>query len=363
MTTNEQDSMMSETPSVIVQDFSCIGIKAEDHSRRLLAEDSACDLTTPTSDSPSSLPLLPLSTFTHASTLSAGIACTKSSRPTPPSSATNLPNELLVLVCLTTPTASLLAMRLTCKRMRALADIVLRDRMRATVGELESGVKRLSEELELLEVEKRPHLRHYKQFLRNISMNDITEAIWYASPPEELKTVCECLCILKGLPSPVAAASSSSNTNKGPSFLESSSNTNRDNISTSLNSLNITSPTDTQDVSPTSTSLTQDPQTWASVKKQMTRYDFKNWVSNLRTNVDKIPYAAVKRVEYIIMHDQNITYERLREVSRPGYSLLIVVAACLQYGNISEDVKVKVREVGGVEEKLRVGRLFLACVE
>ncbi|KAJ3014964.1 UNVERIFIED_CONTAM: hypothetical protein HDU68_012939 [Siphonaria sp. JEL0065] len=355
--TTTTESMMIETPSVIVQDFSHIEIKAQDTARRLLAEDSACDLTTPSADSPTSLPLLPLSTFAHASTLSSGIACTRSlSRPA--LSVTNLPNELLLLICLTTPTASLLPMRLTCKRMRALTDIVLRDRMRATVLELESGVQRLSDELELLQVEKRPHLRHYKQFLRNISMNDVTEAIWYASPPEELKTVCECLCILKGLSAPVTAGSSSSLTSNKRSSLIESSNSNSDNLSTSLNSLNLATDTISHDIS-----SPQDPQTWASIKKQMTRYDFKNWVSNLRTNVDKIPYAAVKRVEYIIMHDQNITYERLREVSRPGYSLLIVVAACLQYGNISEDVKVKGREVGGVEEKLRVGRLFLACVE
>ncbi|KAI9345246.1 hypothetical protein BDR26DRAFT_794210, partial [Obelidium mucronatum] len=235
-----------------------------------------------------------------------------------------LPNELLLLVCHQMPSPSLLQMRLVGKRMQSLANIILRDRMRTAVETLEASLKTLGQEHDLLEVEKRPHLRHYKQFLRNISMNDLTEAIWYATPPEELKTVCECLCILKGPP--------------------------------------VTIPVLSKRAEGTSNFAAFEPQTWASIKKQMTRYDFKNWVSNLRSNVDKIPYAAIKRVEYIIMHDQNITYERLREVSRPGYSLLIVVAACLQYGNISEEVKVKLRELVTVEERMRVGKLFLASV-
>ncbi|KAI8830628.1 hypothetical protein BJ741DRAFT_537474 [Chytriomyces cf. hyalinus JEL632] len=260
------------------------------------------------------LPLLPpASPFSINSTNSGSMS--KASART--SSIHIVPNELLLLVCSRLPTNALLTMRGVTRRLGALASLVLRDRMRISVDSIAQMLSTLEQQHSLVEEEKRPHLRHYKQFVRNISMNDITEAIWYATPPEELKTVCECLCILKAAMQLLYTEDASVGV----------------------------------------------PQTWASIKKNMSRYEFKNWVLNLRSNVDKIPYAAVKRVEYMIMHDQSITYERLREVSRPGYSLLIVVAACLQYGNISEEVKSKSREVMACEEQLRKGRLFLASVE
>ncbi|KAJ3255819.1 hypothetical protein HDU77_003507 [Chytriomyces hyalinus] len=320
-----------------------------------------------------------------------------------------VPNELLLLVCSRLPTNSLLTMRGVTRRLGALASLVLRDRMRISVDSIAQMLSTLEQQHSLVEEEKRPHLRHYKQFVRNISMNDITEAIWYATPPEELKTVCECLCILKGSmsslqfsprrsflhPTDVSHTSSSAST-----YPHNNNSDITDSIESSLRTLSLIAPSAesaTQSFAPSPPSslsnsgttlqqhmqlqlqqptppaamqllYTEDPsvgvpQTWASIKKNMSRYEFKNWVLNLRSNVDKIPYAAVKRVEYMIMHDQSITYERLREVSRPGYSLLIVVAACLQYGNISEEVKSKSREVVACEEQLRKGRLFLASVE
>ncbi|KAI8613836.1 hypothetical protein BC830DRAFT_1169908 [Chytriomyces sp. MP71] len=322
--------------------------------------------------------------------------------PRSPSSAftpsiTALPNELLLIACAQMPTAALLSLRLTCKRLSALAALVLRDRTRAAVSRLQLDHERMEAEHARLEDEKRPHLRHYKQFLRNIAMNDLTEAIWYAAPPEELKTVCECLTILRGTTtaSSSSPASSSHATPKRASFshhqptdLSATSSTSDDTLldagmrSLALGVAPAAEPHTTTSSSWTAPShllshptaqaplqlYTDDPavgvpQTWAGIKKHMTRYDFKSWLQNLRVNVDRIPYAAVKRVEYIIMHDQSITYERLREVSRPGYSLLIVVAACLQYGNISEEVKGKGREMEGVEACLQRGRLFLGCIE
>ncbi|KAI9329140.1 hypothetical protein DFJ73DRAFT_861050 [Zopfochytrium polystomum] len=100
--------------------------------------------------------------------------------------------------------------------------------------------------------------------------------------------------------------------------------------------------------------------TWAAIKKQMTRFDFKNWLTNLRMGVDHIPHPAIKRVERIIMMDPSITYERMREVSTAGYKLLIVVAACLQYGSIAEELRGLRKTVSIVER--RRGRL-LAFVE
>ncbi|KAJ3045173.1 hypothetical protein HDU99_009874, partial [Rhizoclosmatium hyalinum] len=262
--------------------------------------DSAIDLeinvtpATPTStECPSPLPLLPLSTFTLAE-----------SHPKA-KKALNLPNELLLLVCYNLSTPSLTTLRLTSKRMRSLANIVLRDRTRIHLKEYEDECVKLEGEHVSMENEKRPHLRHYKQFLRNVNMNDVTEAIWYTSPPEELKTVCECLCILKGLPKKKKATTAISTT----------TNAHSDSLTQAMTTMSLSPTPESSELhdmiapaaEPHDEPISTEPRTWAAIKKQMTKYDFKNWMTNLRVNVDKIPYAAVKRVEYIIMHDQSIT--------------------------------------------------------
>jgi hypothetical protein len=94
----------------------------------------------------------------------------------------------------------------------------------------------------------------------------------------------------------------------------------------------------------------------------MTRYDFKTWLTNLRVGVDYIPLSHVTKVEKIIMMDPAITYERLREVSRSGYRLLIVVAACLQYVKIAEGLRGLRREVVVLEKKLGRYQMFLEGV-
>ncbi|KAJ3214987.1 hypothetical protein HDU67_001004, partial [Dinochytrium kinnereticum] len=209
------------------------------------------------------------------------------------------------------------------------------------------------------EKEKRPHLRHYRQFLRNITTNEITEATWYATPPEELKTVCECLCILKGSPTfqlrKSATLPSAASLPSLPSAVASTSS------SSSSSSADATSTPSAQSAAshhPPATApaaTTEDdppPMSWSQIKKTMTRYDFKTWLTNLRVGVDYIPFPNVKRVERIIMMDPNVTYERLREVSMAGYKLLIIVAACLQYCAISEDLRVRRRDMVALEKRL-----------
>ncbi|KAI8814688.1 hypothetical protein BJ742DRAFT_652082, partial [Cladochytrium replicatum] len=224
-----------------------------------------------------------------------------------------LPNELFLLVFGKTDTSVLLTMRYASTHMKRLVEDVLASRLETTTMEL--SVRRTLSAKRFFEAEKvkRPHLRHYRQFLRNISTNEITEATWYTTPPPELQTVCECLCILKGANSDVA--------------------------------------------------LDSEPRmTWPTIKKLMTRYDFKTWITNLRMGVEHIPYPAAKRVERIIMLDPSITYERLRDVSMAGHKLLIIVAACLQYCTISEDLRMKSRELNNIDRSLDRAALLLECV-
>ncbi|KAJ3120156.1 hypothetical protein HK100_012917 [Physocladia obscura] len=267
-----------------------------------------------------------------------------------------LPAELMLVVCTFAATGAVLQLRLASRRMRTLADVELRHRSRARLATFDATFDTAAAALLALEHDRLPQLRHYKTFLRNIDMNHLTEATWYASPPDEVKTVCECLCILKGLPVATVQPKRSS-IGKSQSVDGSSFSSQNEPLDSSFSTLSLVTDDSVAD------SQSQQTVSWASLKKQMSHYSFKNWVSNLRSNVEKIPYSAIKRVEYIIMHDQMITYERLREVSRPGYSLLIVVAACLQYGNLSEDVKVKTIEVDSLGERIRLARLFLACIE
>ncbi|KAJ1557429.1 hypothetical protein HK405_016048, partial [Cladochytrium tenue] len=164
------------------------------------------------------------------------------------------------------------------------------------------GERRAAAEARLTaaETEWLPLLRHYAGFLGGsgggagvtTAVADAAEAAWYASPPDELKSVCECLCILH--------LGDGGGSGGGES-----------------------------------------PMAWAAIRKHMARYDFRSWLSNLRTRVSGIAPGAVRRVEAVIVSNAAITYERLRDVSTPGYKLLIVVAACLQHARAAGELRAR----------------------
>ena len=210
-------------------------------------------------------------------------------------------------------TTDLLNVRRTERRMHKLANVVLHDRLALPVDILQRTVETLNNSFKSLLNIKKPQMIHYQQFLVDLSSNEIAEAIWYTSPPHELRTVCECLAILYGI-----------------------------------------------DVPPTNPE--QQTQQWAALKKSMARYDFKTWFTNLTTNVQSIPMSSVSQVEDIIRLDPTITYERLREVSLPGYKLLIIVAACLQYVKIWDEVQQRKSELSTFEVKASHAKLFLSCI-
>lgn len=224
-----------------------------------------------------------------------------------------LPNEVLMTIMTHSQTTDLLNVRRTERRMHKLANVVLHDRLALPVDILQRTVETLNNSFKSLLNIKKPQMIHYQQFLVDLSSNEIAEAIWYTSPPHELRTVCECLAILYGI-----------------------------------------------DVPPTNPE--QQTQQWAALKKSMARYDFKTWFTNLTTNVQSIPMSSVSQVEDIIRLDPTITYERLREVSLPGYKLLIIVAACLQYVKIWDEVQQRKSELSTFEVKASHAKLFLSCI-
>ncbi|KAJ1554993.1 hypothetical protein HK405_003489 [Cladochytrium tenue] len=206
-----------------------------------------------------------------------------------------LPPELHLAILSFAPTPAVLQFRLASRASRAIADAVLGSRTAVAAAQLGERRSVAEDRLAAAEAEWLPLLRHYAGFLggsggATTAVADAAEAAWYASPPDELKTVCECMCIL--------------HLGDGGGGNES-------------------------------------PMAWAAIRKHMARYDFRSWLSNLRTRVSGIAPGAVRRVEAVIVSNAAITYERLRDVSTPGYKLLIVVAACLQHARAAGELRAR----------------------
>ncbi|KAJ3044680.1 Dynein heavy chain 10, axonemal [Rhizophlyctis rosea] len=259
------------------------------------------------------------------------------------SAVPGLPTELLLHILAELDIPNLCKIRLVSRRFRRLSNLTLAPQIEEIVEKMEAEREQLHTIVEEAQITKRPMLRHYRQWLRNVHSNEVTEATWYAKPPEELKVVCECLCILKGVKEPPKT----SLPNSTPSKLSSSSSTT----------------TSTTDLTADPTDPSTNRLTWATIRKHMSRYDFKTWITSLRTSVDTIPFSAIGRVEQIIINDPHITYERLREVSTAGYNLLILVAACLQYCAIAEELKVKRNEFLVLDKEVARLEMFLSALE
>ncbi|KAL2916632.1 hypothetical protein HK105_203744 [Polyrhizophydium stewartii] len=166
---------------------------------------------------------------------------------------------------------------------------------------------------------KRPLLTHYRQFLASSSSTEITEATWYTTPPAELHTVCECLCILRGAIPPPPAGVPEAGDGRVPT-------------------------------------------PWPTLKRIMSRYDFKSWLASMSTSVASIDIVNARRVENIIRMDATITYERLRDVSMAGYRLLIIVAAALQSVTLLDEIATSKAELTAFEAKYDRARKFLFAV-
>jgi len=226
-----------------------------------------------------------------------------------------LPSELQLSLMRYLSSQDLCNVRLICKRWNILSCYLLRIQISQQINRMTE--ERQIAQLALLnnEMDKRQPLAHYREFLTNITGAEISEAMHYNSPPPELQTVCECLCILKGC--------------------ESTSSRNKE----------------------------YSPMAWPAIRKHMSRYDFKTWLVGLRHNVEFVQLANVKRVSHIIITDPSITYDRLRDVSLTGYRLLIVVAAVLQYCQLSEDLKIQRRTLTLIESRLNKKQKFITLIK
>lgn len=225
----------------------------------------------------------------------------------------NLPSELILQICSSATLQDLLQIRSSCSYLASPANYLLEKNYTERTSMLSMQLLTSKTRYRELERTLAPHLTHYRHFLRNLGVGEVGEVAWYSTPPPELHTVATCLYILKHGCTPLA-----------------------------------------EDERPCGSMVP-----WQTVKKTFSQFSFKNWFTNLRTNVDSIPFSNIKIVERIIQLDAAITYERLRDVSMAGYKLLIVVAAILQYGTISEDIKREFQVLTGVEQELARAEKFL----
>lgn len=223
-----------------------------------------------------------------------------------------LPTEIVLTLLAYLSTTELSLLRSTNRHIKQLVDWILVKDFKIRVSALHLEYKHAHTKYVDRELAMKPHLRHYKSFLTQISMLEVNEAMWYASPPSELQTVCECLCLLF-------------------------------------------EPENSEHIQEENNRMS-----WLSIRKTMGKYEFKQWVQALSTNAHKISFKNAKIVEKMIAGDSSITYERLRNVSLSGYKLLIYVAACLQYCTISQDLKTHFNLQEELSTRLNNSKNFLS---
>ncbi|KAI9140891.1 hypothetical protein BKA69DRAFT_1077137 [Paraphysoderma sedebokerense] len=217
-----------------------------------------------------------------------------------------IPNEILLEIFTNfNTTESFLSLRLVSKRFKNIVDIAflpfLQSRHKSLLAQ------KLDTELTLssIETENWPALSHNRRFLRYIATSQLVEIASLKNPPIELVKIAECLVRLRpGNPTPTI---------------------------------------------PSCYPVGQTP--WSIIKKQLSRFEFRTWLVNLRLTIDHIPFSNILEARKIL-EDMEVSYDRMKEVSLTGYHMLIVVAATIQYAQHFEGIKTARLEVKKLEKKL-----------
>lgn len=218
-----------------------------------------------------------------------------------------LADELILMIVHHLPNIDLLNLRRVNKHIGAVSQEVIRNRTSRRVQNLSIQTNSFEAAYQEIFQVKKPQLDHFSQFLNELSNTQLQELASYNAVPLELQIVGECLVSLK----------------QGP--LKSKHQIDK----------------------------------WAEVKRAISRLEFRNWFINLKSHLDSLNIENVQLVREILIKNPSVTYERIRDISLCGYSLLIVIAACLQYGVISQDLKVKVSELKYLQDQSAKAITFL----
>jgi hypothetical protein len=283
-----------------------------------------------------------------------------------------LPNELITLIINGLPTAQLARLRLVSRHTRSLVNRVLVKRYAPALPDLAFLHAGAEEKLHQAEEEHGADMRRYARFMATASLADISEASWYSRPPRELVVVCECLCLLSDLVPPRPAALSVDTTRFNGLHMADVEGAEEAAERAADGDVGMAAPTppnspELQELDANG-NVAPHPETptarmdWPTIRRTMGKYTFRRWISHLRVAADDIDMDIVARVSTIIAQDESITYEQLRLVSMPGYNLLIVVAAILQYVPLAKRMQHLKGAADELAESVHALKSFLAAV-
>ena len=216
-----------------------------------------------------------------------------------------VPNEIWVQTVQFCDLQTLLQLRRVNTLFLKMSNATLRKRLDNEFLVHLEALEKLKMQHEELVKSSAPNLEHYREFLLADMNEFVSELCYYLEVPIEVRVVAQCLLRLYG------------NANA---------------------------------------------KTWAEQRKIMKSTDFRLWLNSLPVLVKEIDIKNTRAVEDLIRNDPAITYVRLRAVSMAGYRLLIVVAACLQYSSIQNEVSTSKLTLENFSQICETGTKFMGAI-
>lgn len=308
-----------------------------------------------------------------------------------------IPIELVLHIFEKLDTSDLTTVRCTASKFNALASNILYDRASKKTDEIDEKLKKSKSSYDEILETTGPSLEHYRGYLRDINLKYIQDLSFMETVPPEVESVCECLCLLSNIDHSLRTENAFShddfvkslhtimdneqksqsdfksismvNSRRNSEVGESSYNMKSISNSTSLSSIKSydnyefeTFQGDNEEWMLPNSTVSPKFYSWDIIRRWMKRPEFKSWINNLRVEVECIPIKAVSKVEKLLMLDVNITYDRLRSISLPGYRLLIIVAACLQFCIRYNKVTIARSDVIDNERSLTYINKYMDCL-
>ncbi|KAJ3353251.1 hypothetical protein GGF32_003154 [Allomyces javanicus] len=213
--------------------------------------------------------------------------------------------------------STLLALRRTSRSCRTAADAHLAPLVTRAIATLTAAESLARDESLAAHLAARPTLQHNRRFMRYLTRAHLVELAALQAPPPDLQRVVEALIRIRG----VDLADKRALPMRGVVVVHSEPTRN---AVPWRNYAPGTAP-------------------WSLVRRELTRPVVRGWVASLAAHVvdathrppwDRKGVAAARE----ILETLDTTYERMRQVSQPGFHALVVVAACIQYAEAMDAV-------------------------
>ncbi|KAJ3365331.1 hypothetical protein GGF31_008570 [Allomyces arbusculus] len=213
--------------------------------------------------------------------------------------------------------STLLALRRTSRSCRTAADAHLAPLVTRAIATLTAAESLARDESLAAHLAARPTLQHNRRFMRYLTRAHLVELAALQAPPPDLQRVVEALIRIRG----VDLADKRALPMRGVVVVHSEPTRN---AVPWRNYAPGTAP-------------------WSLMRRELTRPVVRGWVASLAAHVvdathrapwDRKGVAAARE----ILETLDTTYERMRQVSQPGFHALVVVAACIQYAEAMDAV-------------------------